>query len=83
MCHQTVGLVQGELERRGIVTASVTLLPEITRKLRLPRALVVPYPLGFPVGEANRPALQREVLRALLNLTRRTDVPLIADFEPG
>ncbi len=82
MCHQTVGLVQGELERRGIATVSVTLLPELTRKIRVPRALAVPYPLGFPFGEANRPQVQHAVLAALLRLTRRTDVPLIAPFKP-
>jgi hypothetical protein len=50
MCHQTVGLVQGEIERAGIITVSITLLPEITRKVRPPRALEVPFPLGFPLG---------------------------------
>lgn len=81
MCHQTVGLVQGELERRGIVTASITMLPEITRRIAVPRALSVPYPLGFPVGAAGDPELQRRVLRALLALTARTDVPLVSELE--
>ncbi len=77
MCHQTTGLVGAELERRGIVTVVASLLPEITRKVRPPRALAVPFPMGHPLGPPNDPALQRRVVRALLRLTRRTDVPLI------
>ena len=34
--------MQAEIERAGIATASITLLPEITRKVRPPRALAVP-----------------------------------------
>ena len=80
MCHQTVGLVGGEVERRGMVTVSVSMLPEITRKVRPPRALEVPYPLGYPFGRPNDPPLQRRILRALLRLTSRDDVPLIETF---
>jgi len=77
MCHQTVGLVGAELERRGIVTVSVSLLPEISRKVRPPRALELPYSLGYPLGRPNDPPLQRRILRALLALARRDDVPVI------
>ncbi len=80
MCHQTVGLVSAELERGGIATASITLLPEITRKVRPPRSLAVPYRLGFPLGEAGRPELQRRILKELLDLVRRQDVPFIAEL---
>ncbi len=81
MCHQTVGLVGAELERRGVVTAGLSLLPEITRKIQPPRALEVPYPLGFPLGQPNDPTLQLRVLRALLRLTSRDDVPVVEVFD--
>jgi len=68
MCHQTVGLVAGELERRGIATTSITALPEITRKVRTPRALAVPFPLGYPLGRPHDTALQDRVLAAALGL---------------
>ena len=68
MCHQTVGLIAGELERRGIATTSVTVLEEITRKVRTPRALTVPYALGYPLGEPGDAALQTRILRAALAL---------------
>ena len=80
MCHQTVGLAQGELERRGIVTASITMLPDVTRKICVPRALSVPYRLGFPVGAPDDPELQRQVLRALLDLLERDDVPFVEEL---
>jgi len=73
--------VQAELERGGIATASITLLPEITRKIRPPRALAVPYRLGFPLGEANAPEPQRKILKALLGIVHREDVPCVDDFE--
>ena len=77
---QTVGLAQAEIERRGIPTASITMLPDITRRIRPPRALAVPYPLGFPLGEANNPDLQTEILLALMELLDRDDVPVLGDF---
>ena len=80
MCTQTVGLAQAEIEKRGIPTASITMLPDITRKIRPPRALAVPYPLGFPLGEANNPDLQTEVLLALMDLLNRDDVPVLEEF---
>ena len=77
---QTVGLAQAEIERRGIPTASITMLPDITRRIRPPRALAVPYPLGFPLGEANNPDLQTEILLALMALLGRNDVPVLEAF---
>ena len=77
---QTVGLAQAEIERRGIPTASITMLPDITRRIRPPRALAVPYPLGFPLGEANNPDLQTEILLALMELLDRDDVPVLGEF---
>jgi len=59
------------------------MLPEITERVRPPRALSVPYPLGYPLGAADQPALQRRVLRALLAQCERTDVPALAVFDPA
>ena len=80
MCPQTVGLAQATIEEHGIPTASITMLAKITEKIRPPRALAVPYPLGFPLGEANNPELQTEVLRQLLALLERDDVPVLEEF---
>jgi hypothetical protein len=73
--------VQAELERRGITTASITMLAEVTKKVRPPRALSVPWPLGFPLGAPNDVALQRRVLIDLLALLSRTDGPVLESFK--
>jgi len=80
MCHQTVSLVQVELERRGIVTVSLTVMPDITRKLAPPRALAVEAPLGAPMGPPHEVARHTAVLRRMLELATRTDVPLLAEL---
>jgi hypothetical protein len=73
--------VQAELEQRGITTASITMLAEVTKKVRPPRALSVPWPLGFPLGAPNDVALQRRVLIDLLALLSRTDGPVLEGFK--
>lgn len=81
MCHQTVGLIAGELERRGIATTSVTVLDEITAKVRTPRALAVPYALGYPLGEPGNPDLQTRILRAAFALLEDPGPPpILRDF---
>ena len=82
MCHQTVSLVQAELERHGIATASLSTMPEITKKIRPPRALTVPYRLGFALGEAGAHDLQRSILTALLMLCTQVTVPVLESFQP-
>lgn len=77
---QTVGLIQAAIERVGIATVSISLLHEATDVLRPPRALFVPYRLGFPLGEPNNSALQHRIIAAGLALLARNDVPVIEDF---
>jgi len=70
------------LEGRGIVTCSVTALPEITRRVAPPRSLAVPYPLGFPLGAPNDAALQRRILEATLALCARAPATEPVAFVP-
>jgi len=77
MCHQTVSLVQVELERRGIVTVSLSVMPDLTRRLAPPRALVVNAPLGAVLGLPHDRGRHLAVLRRMLELTSRTDVPVL------
>jgi hypothetical protein len=53
------------------------MLPEITRKVQPPRALSVPFPLGYPLGAPDAPEAQSAVLRRLLRLCERDDVPVL------
>jgi len=80
MCVQTVGLIQATIERAGITTVSISLLHEVTDVLRPPRALFVPYKLGFPLGEPNNSVSQHRIIAAALSLLARNDVPVIEDF---
>ena len=80
MCNQTVGLVQAALERVGITTVSLTLLREITAVIKPPRALFVPFPLGFPLGAPHDAAQQHCVIAAALDLLTRNDVPVLSGY---
>lgn len=81
MCNQTVSLVQAALERVGIATVSLSLLREVTRVLKPPRALFVPFPMGFALGEPHNIELQRRIIRAALALLERNAVPVLETFE--
>ena len=84
MCPQTVGLVQGALETAGITTTGITNVAEVSEKVGVPRALDVPWRLGFTLGEPNNAELQRTVLVQALALTDRDDIPVLEAFEaPG
>jgi hypothetical protein len=82
MCMQTFGLIQAALERNGIVTVSISLLHEVTDLIRPPRALFVPFRLGFPLGEPNNIELQHRIIAAALAMLDRNDVPAVEDFQP-
>ena len=82
MCNQSVGLIQRAIEYAGITTVSISLLREITEKIRPPRALFVPYPLGYPLGEPNDPPLQLRIMQTAFDLLPRTDAPLLETFKP-
>lgn len=68
MCNQSVGLLASVIEKAGIPTVSLSLLREVTEKVRPPRALFVPFPFGFPLGEPLNGELQTAVIRKALNL---------------
>ena len=81
MCNQTVSLVAAELERRGIATVCIILLRKIAEEVRPPRALVVPFPHGYPLGAPNDPPMQRNVMKAALKLLEApAEPPLLTDY---
>ncbi|MGE3276331.1 MAG: hypothetical protein AB7O67_14560 [Vicinamibacterales bacterium] len=61
-------LVQRALEERGIVTVSVSLMPEITRRFAPSRWLATGFGLGQPFGEPGDVAGQEGILREMLAL---------------
>lgn len=80
MCNQSVGLIQRAIEYAGITTVSISLLREITEKIQPPRALFVPFPLGYPLGEPNNIVLQTDIIQAALKLLIRNDRPVFESF---
>ena len=80
MCNQSVGLIQRAIEYAGITTVSLSLLREITERIGPPRALFVPFPLGYPLGEPDNPTLQTRVMMAAFALLGRNDIPVFASF---
>ena len=82
MCHQSVGLIQRAIEYAGISTVSISLLREITEKIQPPRALYVPFPLGYPLGEPDNVELQTRVIQAAFELLPRNDTPIFETFTP-
>ena len=84
MCNQSVGLIASVIERSGIPTVGLSLLREVTDKVRPPRALFAPFPFGYPLGEPNQPDLQHQVISASLALLTATNpLPVLVDFAEG
>jgi len=75
MCHQTVGLIAAEIERRGVPTTSLSVCREITAAVKTPRALLVPYPFGYPLGRPGDRELQTSLLRSALALLYEAGPP--------
>jgi len=77
-----VSLVAAALEQQGIATVVVQLLRLVTEKVRPPRALLVPFRHGYPLGEPGNPEKQRAVIKAALNLLEDPGLtpPVIRDF---
>jgi D-proline reductase (dithiol) PrdB len=74
-----VGLIQSTIEAAGIPSVSISLLWEVTEKVKPPRVLLVDRPLGFPLGYPHEPAVQREILRQALALLPETELPVWRD----
>jgi len=75
LCVQTVGLAAIELERRGLPTVVVSLLPELSGYVGTPRALEVRFPFGAPCGNPGNPDLHEAVLAEALAWLGDAPVP--------
>jgi hypothetical protein len=63
-----VGLVQRVLESSGIPTVTLSMIPELTRAVGVPRLAGISYPMGQPLGRPHDTDGQRAVLRATLEM---------------
>ena len=81
MCNQSVGLIAGVLEKAGIPTVGLSLLQMVTKKVRPPRALFVPFPFGYPLGRPHDARLQQRIMRAALDLLESPgELPILREF---
>lgn len=61
-----MGLVQRVLERSGVATVSLSMIPDFTAAVGVPRLAAIGYPLSRPLGRPGDADGQRAVLRATL-----------------
>jgi len=70
-----VGLLQRAIEAEGIPTIGITLLKEVTKKVKPPRAL---YPLGEALAVKQQRTILLDALQALETITEPGTI-----LEPG
>ncbi|MEE2777145.1 MAG: hypothetical protein VYE73_10360 [Acidobacteriota bacterium] len=68
------------MEAAGLSTVILALVRDTAERLKPPRALCVPFPLGRPLGKPGDAAFQRSVLKAALRLTTAEEGPVLEDF---
>jgi len=82
MCNQSVGLIASVIEKGGIPTVCLSLLRDVAEKVRPPRTLFVPFPIGYPLGAPHQGELQHSIIRAALDLFDRTGpLPVVRSYE--
>jgi hypothetical protein len=57
-----VGLIQRSIEEAGISTVSVSILRDVTEKVKPPRAVFLRWPFGHPLGEPGNVAQQLTII---------------------
>ena len=70
-----MGLVQRVLEASGIPTVALSMIPDLTRAVGVPRLAGISYPFGRPLGKPHDAEGQRAVLRAMLELLASASGP--------
>lgn len=70
-----MGLAQRVLEAGGIPTVTLSMIPDLTRAVGVPRLVGISHPMGQPFGRPNDVARQRAVLRAMLELLANATGP--------
>jgi D-proline reductase (dithiol) PrdB len=74
LCTHSLAVIQRVVEASGLATISLTIEPQITRLVQVPRAMSVDFPPGCPVGEpADRDKQAKVLQEALAYLTAMTE----------
>jgi hypothetical protein len=67
-------------EETGLSTVALALIRNHAERVKPPRALFVPFPLGFALGKPNDPTFQHRVLEAAFDLLAAPSGPVVKDF---
>ena len=67
-------------EGAGLTTVAIASVREHAEKVKPPRALFVPFPYGYPLGQPNNPEYQHRVIAAALKLVEQPTGPVLMDF---
>jgi hypothetical protein len=70
-----VGLVQREIEAAGISTISLSMMPELTQSVGVPRIAAIEHPFGLTLGLPGDAVRQLAVLRATLRTLEEISQP--------
>jgi len=68
------------IEEAGLSTTAIVLIKEHAMRVKPPRALLVPFPFGFALGNPEDPPFQHKVLAAALDLMKVESTPVLAEF---
>ena len=71
MCPQAVGLVQKACEENGIICSTISIIDEISRKLKIIRYLSVSFELGYPLGNPDGFDDQKDICQRALDLVTK------------
>lgn len=75
MCNQTVGLIQREIENQGISTIGISIVREISEKVKPPRTYFLKYPFGHALGEPFNRKQQIAILKDCLEILESAQNP--------
>jgi hypothetical protein len=75
LSHQSGALIQRAIEAGGIPTVGVSVCPDITERLQVPRAVALRFPIGSPFGASMDTSMQLRVLRDALSLIDTARIP--------
>ncbi|MBJ27790.1 MAG: hypothetical protein CL776_03185 [Chloroflexi bacterium] len=73
-------MISRVLEEFGISTVGIALVKEHALRVKVPRALAVPFPFGHALGKPGDPEYQLSVINACLSLLEQATEPTIADW---
>jgi D-proline reductase (dithiol) PrdB len=70
-----VGLIQRAIEDAGVPTICITLMPWVTEKVKVPRAVSLEFPLGHPLGKSFDQEQQKMILLETLRVLESIKEP--------